>query len=299
MLHSWLQMMMVQLFLLAGAVQGVQVRFKDQQLHGIVGRTLQLGSEYIMGDPEDVFSVTWKVQTSKSFRIIQYSMIRHKLHLSPAYQGRVIFHKENGSMDLLNITVQDSGVYIVTVIDVEGTEQSASIKVQVYEPVSRPLIVQFTNGLNVTFICLAQKGTERRFHWLKDGELPVETNVSVVSADGRNLSLLSQSRASCGVYTCLVTNKVSQESVNKTISEANGFTYCKEEDNHKRMHMIIIMIVVLISLLLAAGIYLSARRKLMSQGSVSDDQRARGQDISQHLSIKFKQIKEFPQPGTL
>ncbi|XP_072325125.1 HEPACAM family member 2-like isoform X2 [Scyliorhinus torazame] len=253
MLHSWLQVMMVLLFLLAGAVQGVQVRFKDQQLHGIVGRTLQLGTEYIMGSPQDIFSVTWKVQTSKSFRIFQYTMIRQKMYLSPAYQGRVVFHRENGSMDLLNSTIQDNGVYIVTVIDLEGTEQSASIKVQVHEPVSRPVIVQFINALNVTFRCSAQKGTERRFHWLKDGELPVETNVSVVSADGRNLSLLSQSRASCGVYTCLVTNKVSQESVNKTISEANGFTYCKEEENHKRMHMTIIMIVVLISLLLATG----------------------------------------------
>ncbi|XP_041032757.1 hepatocyte cell adhesion molecule-like [Carcharodon carcharias] len=259
--HSRLQLAMALAFWLAGAARGVEVRLSDPQLYGIVGQPLRFDAEYTRGSWRDIHSVTWKVQTATSLRIFQYIMESSKMYLSPPYRGRVTFHRENGSMVLLNFTARDNGLYHITVTDTEGSEQIASTRVWVYEPISKPVIETFRNHLNLMLTCSAHNGTDQRYHWLKDGQSVVETHVLVVS-DGRNLSLLSHSTAMCGVYTCLVTNKVSQESVNKTLSDSHGFAECREKDNAKRgqVHAIPIVILVCVTLLiLAACIFLNGK----------------------------------------
>ncbi|XP_078063070.1 hepatic and glial cell adhesion molecule-like [Mustelus asterias] len=286
MLHSWLAVMVLQLFLLAEVGRSVQVRLKDDRLYGIVGRPLQFDAEYTRGSWRDIYSVTWKLKRGVSLRLFQYVMKGDKMYMTPAYRGRVRFQQENGSMVLLNVTMQDNGTYFITVIDTEGSEQKASTQVQVYDAVSRPVIVASQNSHNATLRCLAQQGTELRYHWLKDGQDLVSSNVSVVSGDGHSLSLLSLTSTSCGVYTCFVTNTVSQESVNKTLSGANGFTYCREEDSgtKRKTYTPIIMIVGVLCLLLAACIYQLVRGKVESVARGCGDQRAGPHDTHHRLS---------------
>ncbi|XP_078393069.1 hepatic and glial cell adhesion molecule-like [Cetorhinus maximus] len=272
--RSRLQVVMALAFWLAGAVRGVQVRLSDPQLYGIVGQPLRFEAEYTKGSWRDIHSVTWKVQAATSLRIFQYIVESSRMYLSPPYRGRVAFHRENGSMTLLNFTARDNGLYRIMVTDTEGAEQTASTRVRVYEPISSPVIVTFQNHLHLRLTCSAHNGTDQRYHWLKDGRSLVETNVLVVSDDGRNLSLLSQDRALCGVYTCLVTNKVSQESANKTLSDSHGFAECREKDNAKRGHIHVVPIVIGVCvtlLILAACIFLKGKviKRSLTSGEVA------------------------------
>ncbi|XP_067831551.1 hepatic and glial cell adhesion molecule-like [Heptranchias perlo] len=248
-------------FMLAGMVGCIQVELRDNQVHGLIGRSLHLDARYIMGTWHDIHSVTWKVQRASSLRIFQYVMETSKMYLSPAYKGRVQFHRENGSLTLYSFKAQDEGMYRIIVTDNEGSEHSASIQVLVYEQVSRPVIATFQTSTNMILSCLARNGTEQSYRWFKDGERLPEKDQSAVSEDGRNLTLLSLGTAFCGVYTCLVRNQLSAESVNRSITEYDGVLACREPPKAlgKNLHISLIAVGIIVALLLAICIYVKVR----------------------------------------
>ncbi|XP_043541939.1 hemicentin-2-like, partial [Chiloscyllium plagiosum] len=125
--------------------------------------------------------------------------------------------------------------------------------------VSELAIEVFRNPSNVTFSCSARNGTEVRgqsYRWLKDGEDLTVTNDTLISNDGHQLLLTLMDPVLCGIYTCLVTNKLGQTLVNKTISGAEGFEQCtharKGRDVQTRLRMIGFSVIMV----LVAGVFL-------------------------------------------
>uniref|UniRef100_UPI00398EEFCB hepatic and glial cell adhesion molecule-like n=1 Tax=Pristiophorus japonicus TaxID=55135 RepID=UPI00398EEFCB len=256
-----LQTTLAMLFVLAGVASGVRVELKYQELYGIVGRPLRFQAQYIEGTWRDIHSVTWKVQRGVLLRIFQYVMEMSSMYVSPAYEERVEFSRESGSLVLFNFTAGDVGAYRVTVTDTEGAEQTDSARVKVYEQISRPVLATFQTPSYVKLRCSSSAGTEPIYRWLKDGVMLVVNNQSVLSQDGRELSLLAQGTALCGDYTCLVSNQLNRESANQSLSESDGLHSCGKRpiSNQRFFYTSLVAIGIIVASLLAIGICLRLR----------------------------------------
>ncbi|KAM8927827.1 cell adhesion molecule CEACAM1-like [Pelodytes ibericus] len=142
---------------------------------------------------------------------------------SSKYNGR-LFNTANGSLLLINTTVNDTGTYSVSVQEIDESPGSLSFHVRFYEPVvismveSSPTSVsESTPAVNVT--CRASSGAVT-FTWEKD-DLALGSNLNYSLLDGnRTLQLNNPNRSYSGNYTCIASNPVDsdQRTLNLSVS---------------------------------------------------------------------------------
>ncbi|XP_060708670.1 HEPACAM family member 2 isoform X2 [Hemiscyllium ocellatum] len=236
----------------------------ERQVYGIPGTPLLLDRGRSALPQHEIYSLTWKREGQYSRRILQYVLVSDRVYPARSYRNRIRFHKENGTLVLLSFGSEDVGLYCLTVTDVGGSELTSCIRVLLYEQVSELAIEVSRNPTNVTFSCSARNGTEVRYHWLKDGEDLSVTNDTLISDDGHQLLLTSMDPVLCGIYTCLVTNKLGQTLVNKTISGSEGFEQCTQVRKGRGVQTRLRMIGFSVILVLVAGVFLMV---LQSQSS--------------------------------
>ncbi|XP_048379688.1 hepatic and glial cell adhesion molecule-like isoform X2 [Stegostoma tigrinum] len=251
--HSRCGVTLALLSLLAGTVGAVSLGSGEVgQLYVIAGTPLSLNMRYPALARRRIHSVSWKVDEPIFRRILQYIVSNNKTYPSSTYRGRFRFHSENGTLVLRNFTSRDAGLYCITVTDVEGAEQTACTLVRLYEQISALSIEAFRSAYNLTLHCSAQNGTDLHYHWLKDGENLTETNDVLISDDGQRLALTSRNPTLCGIFTCLVTNKLGQESVTKTVSETDGFASCMQIHKPRERQSWLIVTGIMATLILLA-----------------------------------------------
>ncbi|XP_030069219.1 carcinoembryonic antigen-related cell adhesion molecule 1 [Microcaecilia unicolor] len=127
------------------------------------------------------------------------------------YKGRVRGFP-NGSMEISEITIQDSGTYTLEIQTDKGIEQAAVIIV-VYEILGKPSVTSnlahpMEHKDSVTLTCVTTNTTQTIL-WSKDSQrLPSDHRMSL-SQKNRTLTIFSVSRADSENYQCEVINPVS------------------------------------------------------------------------------------------
>ncbi|XP_075576831.1 uncharacterized protein LOC142594832 isoform X2 [Pelecanus crispus] len=186
-------------------------------------RVAAVGSSILMHAP-DVKNVTfteWEYirKTTPEF-ILQYYADSQSVTVYTAYQGRVIFYPENGSIVLQRLQEADSGIYKATV-DLKQ-DKARTTYLEVIKPVPQPELQYSLNlaGLPIELVCMVPEGTVASISWKKEGHpLPPEKHC-LLSEDSTMLQIRNGQKSDCGYYSCNVSNVISwkEAALNLTVT---------------------------------------------------------------------------------
>ncbi|XP_078092387.1 cell adhesion molecule CEACAM5-like [Mustelus asterias] len=128
------------------------------------------------------------------------------------YEGRAELFLPNGSLLLKSVTVSDSGKYTVKMIPETGSESTATITLNVLEPVSKPNVkANATNPVEhndtVALTCFAS-GTAVSYQWLEDNSTINPDDRFDLSDDNSTLTISGVLRSDGG-FTCYAFNSFS------------------------------------------------------------------------------------------
>ncbi|NWU69657.1 HECAM protein, partial [Pterocles burchelli] len=141
--------------------------------------------------------------------ILQYYADFQAPTVYSAYQGRVVFYPENGSILLRGLQETDSGAYKATVDLMQHKARTTLL--QVIKPVPQPELQPHSTlaGSPIELVCLVPEGTVASISWKKEGRpLPPE-KCCLLSGNTSVLQIRKGERSDCGSYSCNVSNAVS------------------------------------------------------------------------------------------
>uniref|UniRef100_A0AAQ4PJG4 Ig-like domain-containing protein n=3 Tax=Gasterosteus aculeatus aculeatus TaxID=481459 RepID=A0AAQ4PJG4_GASAC len=196
------------LMAMSGLTKGAGV-LSDGPLNAAVGETVVFNPT--LTSSETLIHVLWIFGDNI---IIEYNTYGPN-NTNPEYEGRIFI--SNGSLELRNVTSNDSGQYsvIITLIVRDGGKIAVGVtELDVNERISGASVTSETNlsieGNSFNLSCDADGSMISR-EWKKDGvKLTPDDHLSL-QENNRVLTFNSLSRKDTGVYLCNVTNPVSQE----------------------------------------------------------------------------------------
>ncbi|KAM3613723.1 uncharacterized protein V6R79_004239 [Siganus canaliculatus] len=190
----------------------------DGPLNASVGDTVTFNTTLI--PPADILSVIWTFDE----KTLVTANTSHIL-TEPEYGDRIILITSTGSLELRNVTFNDSGEYKVSITQSGGVLSSGNTTLEVYEPVSSVVatasstdLVEFNSSVRLS---CSSSGSSLSFRWLNGSSEVVESDRYQLSDGGANLTIVNVTRYDQGPFTCQVSNPVSEgvsAAVNLSIS---------------------------------------------------------------------------------
>ncbi|XP_045426898.1 carcinoembryonic antigen-related cell adhesion molecule 1 isoform X11 [Pipistrellus kuhlii] len=163
--------------------------------------------------PEDLERYAWyKGEVVENSKIVSYKIVTQSTNYGPAYSGRETIYP-NGSLLLQNVTLKDTGKYILQVMLRDYDTKQVTGQLRVYPVLHKPRIT--SNNSNpeehkdpVMLTCELQ--TENTTYlWLINSQRLQDIARLQLSKDNRNLTLLLVTRNDMGPYECETKNPVS------------------------------------------------------------------------------------------
>ncbi|XP_025954957.1 uncharacterized protein LOC112982616 isoform X4 [Dromaius novaehollandiae] len=188
--------------------QAPKVTGSSKQLFAATGSSVLLPFNNVT---EIIWFMQWEYKKGpKQEGIVDYFKSDSKIVIYDHYEGRVQFHTSNGSLELRNAQVNDSGTYMVTVNLKKNLVRE--ILLLVIDPVSKPGL-QTDSKLADTPIQLScaveHLATVKDVVWKKNGQLLRPNGHYMFSEDFRVLQIQNGQKSDCGSYSCNVSNEVS------------------------------------------------------------------------------------------
>ncbi|NXJ99219.1 CEAM6 protein, partial [Corythaixoides concolor] len=138
-----------------------------------------------------------------------------------AYQGRVVFYPENGSVLLQRLRETDSGIYKATV-DLMHSKARTTL-LEVLKPVPQPELRCSSTlaGSPIELICAVPAGTVASVSWKKEGHpLPPGKCYHLPSENITVLQIRNAEKLDCGSFSCNISNEISwkEAALNLTVT---------------------------------------------------------------------------------
>ncbi|XP_068568957.1 carcinoembryonic antigen-related cell adhesion molecule 5-like [Cebidichthys violaceus] len=143
----------------------------------------------------------------------------------PAYADRITFFRSNGSLELWNLTVSDSGEYSILIIPNGSALQNGKCILVIHAPVSNVVVTISNTDLvefsSVSLSCFVSSGSFLSFLWLNGSSEVTASDRVQLTDGGATLTIINVTRYDQGPFRCSVSNPVSNGSsdpVNLSIS---------------------------------------------------------------------------------
>ncbi|NXL35869.1 PSG22 protein, partial [Glaucidium brasilianum] len=181
------------------------------------------GSSVLMHAPDikNVNFTQWEyIRNATPEFILQYYADLQALTIYSAYQGRVIFYPENGSILLQSLRETDSGIYKATVDLMQ--DKARTTLLEVIKPVPQPELQSSSNlaGSPIELVCMVPEGTVASISWKKE-RLPLSPEKCYLLPENITvLRIRNGDKSDCGSYSCNVSNVISwkEASLNLTVT---------------------------------------------------------------------------------
>uniref|UniRef100_A0A671WAX2 Ig-like domain-containing protein n=1 Tax=Sparus aurata TaxID=8175 RepID=A0A671WAX2_SPAAU len=145
--------------------------------------------------------VTW------SFSDVNIIMSQTAINITdPAYPDRITLFPSTGSLELRDLTLNDTGEYTVTIISNAG----AALKGNCRLVWSKPVIYLVELSGSVSLFCSAS-GSSPSFLWLNSSSDVTASDRVQLTDGGATLTVVSVTRYDQGPFTCHVSNLVSND----------------------------------------------------------------------------------------
>ncbi|XP_076593564.1 cell adhesion molecule CEACAM6-like [Chaetodon auriga] len=139
---------------------------------------------------------------------------------APEYEDRITYFPSTGSLQLRNLSLDDSGEYTVSIIPSGEAVKNGNIRLDVYERVSGASVSPSVNLLiegNSAILSCEAAGSFLNRAWMKDGSDLIPTDNITLQDNNRVLSFQPLKRTDSGQYSCYISNPVSSEAAHYTM----------------------------------------------------------------------------------
>ncbi|XP_076135970.1 cell adhesion molecule CEACAM6-like [Alosa pseudoharengus] len=167
--------------------------------------------------PPPFFIVTWRLKGGNI--VVNFNGAEEVP--TDGYIGRVSVSNTTGSLELRQLTDNDTGIYTVSIQSGSNTWEGEKSLTHVFERITTSPITSTGGTLiagssSVNLTCDAQ-GTFITREWTKDGTPLSPSNRITFYEDNRTLSISPVEKEDSGQYTCTVSNPVSSVSENHNL----------------------------------------------------------------------------------
>ncbi|CAK7300994.1 Carcinoembryonic antigen-related cell adhesion molecule 21 [Vulpes lagopus] len=163
--------------------------------------------------PGDTASLAWfrGEIVSPAHEILLYVIDTKETTPGPAYSGRETIYP-NGSLLFRTITLNDTGSYLLQIINRKFQTALVRGQLRVFQPVSQPLLTAsnttVTKDDSVVLTC-SSNNTGVSIQWLFNGQILTLTDRMKLSQDNSTLTIDPVRKEDAGKYECEVSNPVS------------------------------------------------------------------------------------------
>uniref|UniRef100_A0A668AE93 Ig-like domain-containing protein n=1 Tax=Myripristis murdjan TaxID=586833 RepID=A0A668AE93_9TELE len=162
--------------------------------------------------PEQPFvMVAWSFNNGSGDRNIIVSTSSDVI--GSGYENRITFNRSTGSLELRNLTMDDTGEYRITLTPDGGVQKTGDCRLEIFTPVSNVVVTPSSTDLiefnsSVSLSC-SSSGSPRSYTWL-NGSSEVTASEGVQITDGGStLTIISVTRYDQGPFQCRAFNPVS------------------------------------------------------------------------------------------
>ncbi|XP_048883098.1 carcinoembryonic antigen-related cell adhesion molecule 5-like isoform X2 [Brienomyrus brachyistius] len=192
------------LLILPAACRSFQVTIVLKPDVGTVGGSVQF---FVSTDPPISLSIL--LWTKNGSVVVTFTGVTS---IGPDYEGRINYDVTTGTLELKNLTLNDSGVYQVQITD-SGELVTQHVSLEVLEQVSDVKIQANATELvelhDSTSLTCSASGSNLSFHWLNSSSDVIVSERVHLSADNRTLTLSPVLRSDQEPIYCRVSNIIS------------------------------------------------------------------------------------------
>ncbi|XP_066517991.1 CD48 antigen-like isoform X2 [Hoplias malabaricus] len=179
-------------------------------------------------------------------------------YFTERFRDRLQLNRNSGSLTIRNISREDSGLYQLQVIN--GRPSAWSFRVNVYSPVSKPIIKNRSETRSKTQkdrcspLCTVDNGKDVNLSWLEDKDRL--SSISSTDSSGHLFLPLNITISNYSIYTCVAANPVSNQTTQLNIIQLCNINTGVHEVHERHFIIILpVLIFVFVGLIITCILY--------------------------------------------